>query len=333
MMAEKFTPGRASLRRPAAPDPVPAHRRVARRRAAGSVGEDRKAPHSIDHDPLGMRPLHGPVLSCLWAAWEAERQRQRLKFARIPWVALALLSTLPLASADAATKVLLIGDSVTAGFVSGPPGASYPEVLQAALGSGYTVIAEGCGGSSSLDWHPEPGSPVSGCGLVPHYTEFAQSHLPAEFAVVLLGTNDALGFFETGPTAANHYANTIFDLVEALRLDGAGQVILMSAPSLCESADEEAKSLLSAYATATDIICRLTDTSLCGPDLHELLDPELDFAKCDIHPNAGGHAAIGLALADVIRSPRPGGSGCGLGSEASVAILAWWTCRRRRGTR
>jgi hypothetical protein len=65
--------------------------------------------------------------------------------------------------------------------------------------------------------------------------------------------------------------------------------------------------LLAGYREEIALICADTLGVLCGPDLHELLDPALDFSVGDIHPNAAGHAKIAAALADAILSlPEPG---------------------------
>ncbi|MEN8183377.1 MAG: hypothetical protein ABFS46_12670 [Myxococcota bacterium] len=39
---------------------------------------------------------------------------------------------------------------------------------------------------------------------------------------------------------------------------------------------------------------------VCGPDVHDLLDPVADFDGCDVHPNAQGHATLGTELADAV---------------------------------
>jgi lysophospholipase L1-like esterase len=90
--------------------------------------------------------------------------------------------------------VLCYGDSNTWGFATVPrpderyaPEERWPSVLQNKLGSGWTVIAEGLSGRTTV--HPDPveGSWLDGSAyLLP----CLRSHRPLDAVVVMLGTND-----------------------------------------------------------------------------------------------------------------------------------------------
>ncbi len=204
--------------------------------------------------------------------------------------------------AAAQTRVVLVGDSITAGAVSGG-GTPYADVLATALGAGWQVINEGCGGSTSNDW--DPGTPAFpfcaalGAEVLPH--------LPADYVTIMLGTNDATGFYEPTPVGTPipvpTYAAHLQAIVTALQAAGAGKVVLMTPPARCESAPQAVRDRLAGYRAEVLTACLTTPGLICGPDVYDLLDPVADAEGCDVHPNAGGHAKLGLALAAKLQAP------------------------------
>ena len=132
---------------------------------------------------------------------------------------------------------------------------------------------------------------------------------------VLLGTNDALSFFLDQPTPVEDYESLMREIVDAIFAGGASDVILMTAPR--GNVSPVAAGFLAGYRERIGLICQDTFGVVCGPDLHDLLGP-LDFSDGDIHPNAGGHAKIAMALTgSVLSIPEPGTGllfGLGLGT-------------------
>jgi lysophospholipase L1-like esterase len=123
---------------------------------------------------------------------------------------------------------------------------------------------------------------------------------------VLLGTNDALGYFELEPTPPEIYRTAIGELAANLLADGAGRVLLLTPTPLFEYPDLEA--LLQGYREAIFELCGAPgDALLCGPDAWALLGRD-DFAAGDVHPNAFGHAKLAAALHDAVLEavPEPG---------------------------
>jgi lysophospholipase L1-like esterase len=203
--------------------------------------------------------------------------------------------------AQARKRVLLLGDSITAGAVSGPPGIPFADVLAQRLGDGYEVVNIGCGGSTSLDWTITHGSTLCGVFVLPNLFEGrAVPSLPAEYVTMMLGTNDATGFFEPMPIAPRIYGRAMAEIANNLVAYGAGTVIVMTPPPRCVSARRDERMRLLAYRAIVLGACGVYPRTECGPDVHTLLDPETSFENCDVHPNAEGHAAIGNALADTI---------------------------------
>lgn len=199
------------------------------------------------------------------------------------------------------TRVLMIGDSITEGTQSAPEGVPYTTVATALLGPGYDVVVEGCGGSSTFDWSLLGGVTLCNGGWWSPtlYEARAQPNLPADVVTVMLGTNDATGFFEPAPVPEDEYARNLDDIVDNLLADGAGTVLLMSPPPMCTTADAATVARLEAYRLVVGATCALRAQVACGPDVYTLLDAD-DFAGCDVHPNGQGHQTMGIALATSI---------------------------------
>lgn len=243
---------------------------------------------------------------------------------RIAPAVLAGLASLVLAGSAAAVPIrtLLLGDSITFGIVSGMGGAPYAEILAEDLAGTYDVVNAARSGTSAFFWAPSTPCPGICNGADTLFEELAAPELPSDIVTVLLGTNDALGFFLEERTSVDAYEGFMRELVDGIFAGGASDVILMTAPAANVSLP--AATLLAGYRERIGLICQDTLGVLCGPDLYELLDPTLDFEPGDIHPNADGHAKIAWALEDSIRGlPEPGtglllwlGLGLGLGLGA-----------------
>jgi lysophospholipase L1-like esterase len=247
-------------------------------------------------------------------------------------LAVAVLVLGPGAAAAAEPReVLLIGDSITQGIVSGDEGLPYAAVLAELLGPGYEVINGGCGGSSSLDWTlSQPDVICGGVGsLEPGLFEVqALPHLPANVVVVLLGTNDAIGFLEPVPVEVPIYAAAMNEIVWNLLVARARHVILMTAPDHgWEDPDRVAR--LAGYRDEILALCASHPRLVCGPDLHQRLDLDVHFEPGDVHPNAEGHATIAAELAEVVRDVTAPSS-CGLGGELALVLPLLLAVRRRR---
>lgn len=217
---------------------------------------------------------------------------------------------------------MLLGDSITAGVVSGPPGPSWELLAAAALAESYDIVNVAAGGTSAFYWAPDTPCP----GICPDadtlFEQRAAEALPADVVTVLLGTNDAVGFFLDEPTPVSDWDAYMRDILDALFERDVGVVLLMSAP--IANLGDGAAALARGYRDRVMEICTELPAVLCGPDLIELLDPETDFAPGDVHPNASGHAKIAEAVVARLRSIPEPGSGLLLAAALAVAM------RRRR---
>ena len=201
-------------------------------------------------------------------------------------------------------RTLLLGDSITFGIVSGAAGPAYADILAADLAGTHDVVNASLSGSSAFYW--APGTPCPGvCSSADNvFDEFATPELPADIATVLLGTNDALGFFLDVPTPLSDFEDLMREVVDGLFTGGVSNVILMAPPAA--NVATAPATLLAGYREEIGVICGDTFGVTCGPNLHELLDPTLDFEAGDVHPNASGHAKIAAALAEsILAVPEP----------------------------
>lgn len=223
--------------------------------------------------------------------------RRRRATAWLELTALALV--VGLACAERPTRVVLVGDSITAGMSSEPKGPGYAELLPGLLGPGFEIVNVGCGGASTLDWQPD--APAAFCPSVGRTVRFyetrARPALPADVATILLGTNDARGALEPEPVEPEAYRDALRALAEALHADGARVVVLIAPPFSMKG-----RVRLAGYRPQIRALCEEHPFLRCGPDLAELLDPTTDFEPNDVHPNASGHAKIAAALAESLRS-------------------------------
>jgi lysophospholipase L1-like esterase len=197
-------------------------------------------------------------------------------------------------------RVLLIGDSITAGSVSEPKGPAYPERLAAEFGEALEIVVAACDATTTRDWLPEGGSRACGQQVVRPdlYTGLVIPALPVDVAVLLLGSNDAHGYREREPISVEEYGTNLRAIADALLSGGAERVVLMSAPPTYHRV-KRYRRLMSLRAQVSQI-CGDVERIDCGPNLFDLLAPE-DFAPENLHPNGEGHVKIAQALAETLQ--------------------------------
>ncbi len=215
----------------------------------------------------------------------------------------------PAAALALPVEVLLLGDSITHGMVSGPEGMSlhcesgdcYAARIAEFLGPDYEVVNGGASGATSVDWTAEePGIPFASVdGVVTTLFEgLAVPNLPADIVTIMLGVNDAVGLWEPTPVAPADYSTNIQTMITHLFELGAGEIILIK-PTPAFPNDAMAQLRLRLYREALDDLCDVNEGVSCAPDPSDYLTED-DFEGTDVHPNAAGHEKIAISLAEAI---------------------------------
>jgi lysophospholipase L1-like esterase len=200
--------------------------------------------------------------------------------------------------------VLCFGDSNTYGSLPGESGGRFgsevrwPGVLARELGPGWHVVEEGLPGRTTV--FEDPVSPHRrGADYLP---PCLVSHAPLDAIVIFLGTNDLKARFAA---SSGDIAEGIGVLAQAALASGCGPrgeapyVLLLGLPRLggvltpeFEGAEEKAESLPDDLAEQAAAV---------GVDLLDLAAVTAYSASDGIHLDAGGHEAIGVAVAQRLR--------------------------------
>jgi lysophospholipase L1-like esterase len=231
-------------------------------------------------------------------------------------ISVALFSvSASVARADGPIRVTLLGDSITNGVVTGG-GTRWGELLADSLATTHIVDNVGCGGTTSVDWTLSQGGFLCGNRLIPEvvFQHQAVPSLPSDFVTVMLGTNDALGFFEPAPVLPLAYLANLEEIVANSLAEGARTIVLMSPPPQC--GPSQASFLLDGYRYHGIDLCTQHPDVLCGVDVYTLLGPG-DFVGCDVHPTQSGHTKIFAALEDVLLAHWP--------REPRMQVYQWET--------
>ncbi|WP_114391175.1 SGNH/GDSL hydrolase family protein [Notoacmeibacter marinus] len=206
--------------------------------------------------------------------------------------------------------ILAFGDSLTWGFdgvtrTRHPFESRWPNVLQAELGAGFHVIAEGLNGrTTGYDDHLAD-CDRNGARILP---TLLHSHAPLDLVILFLGVNDLKPFTGAGARGA---AMGMGRLIEQVRHhawpggdgDAAPAVLVVAPPPICKPDDpdygdtfadavEDSKSFARRYGDlARERGCDFFDAgTVVTTDPHD-----------GIHLDADNTVALGHALAPVVR--------------------------------
>lgn len=209
-------------------------------------------------------------------------------------------------------NILCFGDSNTWGYVPASNCERYPTevrwagVLQSNLGDGFRVIEEAQNGRTTVFDDPLESVCKNGARHLPIVLE---SHKPLDLVIVMLGTNDLKQHLNQNAQTIAPAAGVLVDRVmesDAGPAQLAPRVLLISPalvhPSQCpfghKFAGAHAKSL--GFAAAYREVANALEVPFL--DAAEFVTvPETDC----IHFDESGHAALGAAVADEVRSILP----------------------------
>lgn len=202
-------------------------------------------------------------------------------------------------AASSGESIVLIGDSITRGHVAGE-GLSFADQLQA-LRPDDQIRNAGCSGSTTGDWIRPIRKPPS-CTFAGAYRLNAKPQMPADLAIIMLGANDATGYFEYNPIEPPEYRANLEQLIR-VTLSDVARVVLLT-PTLDPRAKEAVRQRLEMYRSAVLELCGTLDRVLCGPDIQKTVSGPSQGLK-ELHPSEQGHRRIAQQLDDFLTELGP----------------------------
>ena len=139
-------------------------------------------------------------------------------------------------------SILAFGDSLTWGFVAGTWerhafDIRWPNVLAAGLGGKVRVVEEGMNGRTTVFPDPTDAAERNGAVALPM---LLTTHQPLDLVIIMLGTNDIKYANRCRAFDASMGMARLTEIVQRfpwLKTASPPQVLLMSPPALCQTAD------------------------------------------------------------------------------------------------
>ena len=233
-------------------------------------------------------------------------------------VAAAVFAAIPAAqAADPVKRIMVYGDSNTWGYIGVEAGVTnrypadvrWPGVLQAALGPGFEVIEEGL--SARTTDVADPTLPqISGAGLdgTAYLPAAIATHLPLDYVVIMLGTNDVKKMFNRTPMRIALGMGRLVDIVAQTKGGvgtsyGAPKVLVVAPPPLGKVQPPERAERFAGGVEKTKALPPLYEV-VAKAGGAEFLDGG-KFTTTDgvdgVHLLPANHKALGLGIAAKIK--------------------------------
>jgi lysophospholipase L1-like esterase len=140
-------------------------------------------------------------------------------------------------------SILAFGDSLTWGFVAGTWERHafedrWPNALAAGLGGKARVIEEGMNGRTTVFPDPTVGEERNGAVALPM---LLTTHQPLDLVIIMLGTNDIKYASRCRAFDAAMGMARLVEIVQRyawIKTASPPQILIMSPPALCKTADE-----------------------------------------------------------------------------------------------
>jgi lysophospholipase L1-like esterase len=203
--------------------------------------------------------------------------------------------------------ILCYGDSLTWGYNAEGPGRHayqdrWPSVLQAELGAGFRVIAEGLNGRTTVFDDHMAAADRNGVRLLPTMLD---THAPVDVLILFLGANDMKPWIAGRAISARFGMERLIEAANSFPFGfdyAHPKILIVSPPPLCKtdtpefaemfSAIDESQKLAGAYRVAAkEMGCTFFDAGTVAKTT------PLD----GVHLDAENTRAIGRALAPVVR--------------------------------
>lgn len=204
--------------------------------------------------------------------------------------------------------VLCYGDSLTWGYDAAGPGRHafedrWPSVLQAELGEGVHVIAEGLNGRTTAFDDHLGGTDRNGARTLP---TILGTHAPLDLVVIMLGANDMKPWIHGNPLAAKQGMARLVSIVRGYDhgMDyPVPNILLVSPPAVSRTDNAEFKDMFAGGDKASQqlapLYAALADEAGCG--FFDAGSVALTTPLDGVHLDAENTRKIGLALAPVVR--------------------------------
>lgn len=179
----------------------------------------------------------------------------------------------------------------------------WPSVLQAALGSGAFVIAEGLNGRTTAFADDLAGEDRHGARMLP---TILGTHMPLDLVIIMLGSNDMKPWIHGDPLAAAHGMKRLVQIVRGHPYFGnapAPKVLLVSPPVVSETSNADFAIM---FARGTEASLQLATNYKAvademGCDFFDAATVAKTTPLDGVHLDAENTRAIGAALAPVAK--------------------------------
>ncbi|CAI2934593.1 SGNH/GDSL hydrolase family protein [Aminobacter niigataensis] len=204
--------------------------------------------------------------------------------------------------------VLCYGDSLTWGYDAAGPGRHafedrWPSVLQAELGEGVHVIAEGLNGRTTAFDDHLGGTDRNGARTLP---TILGTHAPLDLVVIMLGANDMKPWIHGNPLAAKQGMARLVSIVRGYDhgMDyPVPNILLISPPAVSRTDNAEFKDMFAGGDKASQqlapLYAALADEAGCG--FFDAGSVAVTTPLDGVHLDAENTRKIGHALAPVVR--------------------------------
>ncbi|MEJ6785539.1 SGNH/GDSL hydrolase family protein [Aminobacter sp. Piv2-1] len=204
--------------------------------------------------------------------------------------------------------VLCYGDSLTWGYDAAGPGRHafedrWPSVLQAELGDGVQVIAEGLNGRTTAFDDHLAGTDRNGARTLP---TILGTHAPLDLVVIMLGANDMKPWIHGNPLAAKQGMARLVSIVRNYDhgMDyPAPEILLVSPPAVSRTENAEFKDMFAGGDKASHklapLYAQLADEVGCG--FFDAGSAAVTTPLDGVHLDAENTRKIGHALAPIVR--------------------------------
>ena len=204
--------------------------------------------------------------------------------------------------------VLCYGDSLTWGYDPDGPARHahedrWPNVLQAGLGDGVNVIAEGLNGRTTAFDDRLGSADRNGAQVLP---VALSAHSPVDLGILLLGSNDMKPWIAGRAIAARYGMERLIGVIRGHvypQNAPAPEILIVAPPALCETADPDYAALFEGGLEQSRMLASfysdLADAQDCG--FFDAGSVARTTPRDGVHLDAANTRAIGRGLEPIVR--------------------------------